>query len=47
MPTVEVDDRLFWGLDALPMLTEYLRGDPWFDGPGWELAGAPRQGLHR
>ena len=47
VPTVEVDDRLFWGLDALPMLTEYLRGDPWFDGPGWELAGAPRQGLHR
>ncbi|MET0517271.1 MAG: DsbA family protein, partial [Burkholderiaceae bacterium] len=30
VPTVEVDGRLFWGLDALPMLAAYLRGEPWF-----------------
>ena len=42
-----VDGRLFWGLDALPMLAAYLRGDPWFDGPDWQLAGAPRPGVVR
>jgi len=29
------------------MLAAYLRGDPWFDGPDWELAGAPRPGVVR
>ena len=47
VPTIEVDGRLFWGLDALPMLAAYLRGDPWFDGPDWQLAGAPRPGVVR
>ena len=47
MPTIEVDGRLFWGLDALPMLAAYLRGDPWFDGPAWQTAGAPRPGVVR
>jgi len=30
VPTIEVDDKLFWGFDALPMLRAYLDGDPWF-----------------
>ena len=47
VPTVEVDGRLFWGLDALPMLGAYLRGDPWFDGPAWQSAGALRPGIVR
>ena len=47
VPTVEVDGRLFWGLDALPMLGACLRGEPWFEGPGWEEAGAPRAGVQR
>lgn len=47
VPTVEVDGRLFWGLDALPMLAAYLRGDAWFDGPAWHAAGAPRPGVRR
>ena len=47
VPTVEVDGRLFWGLDALPMLAAYLRGDAWFDGPDWHAAGAPRPGVRR
>lgn len=36
VPTFEVDGKLFWGLDALPMLRDYLQGDAWFDGPAWE-----------
>ena len=36
VPTIEVDGRLFWGFDALPMLRAYLDGDRWFDGPDWE-----------
>jgi 2-hydroxychromene-2-carboxylate isomerase len=31
VPTIELDGRLFWGLDALDMLAACLRGDPWFD----------------
>ncbi|MGZ8254299.1 MAG: DsbA family protein [Burkholderiaceae bacterium] len=47
VPTSGVDGRLFWGLDALPLLAAYLRGDPWFDGPAWQTAGAPRSGVVR
>ena len=45
--TVEVDGRLFWGVDALPMLAAFLRGDPWFAGPAWDVAGQPRPGIVR
>lgn len=31
VPTFCVDDKVFWGLDALPMLRAYLAGDDWFD----------------
>jgi 2-hydroxychromene-2-carboxylate isomerase len=47
VPTIELDDRLFWGLDALPMVAAALRGDPWFDGPAWQREGAPRAGIVR
>ncbi len=47
VPTIEVDGRLFWGLDSLEMLSAFLRGDPWFDGPAWQREGAPRPGLQR
>jgi 2-hydroxychromene-2-carboxylate isomerase len=47
VPTIEADGRLFWGLDALPMLADCLRGRPWFDGPAWGREGAPRAGLQR
>jgi 2-hydroxychromene-2-carboxylate isomerase len=36
VPTLEVDERLFWGFDALPMLRSYLAGDAWFAGPAWD-----------
>ena len=35
VPTFAVDDKLFWGLDALPMLRDYLLGDAWFEGSDW------------
>jgi 2-hydroxychromene-2-carboxylate isomerase len=38
VPTIEVDDKLFWGFDALPMLAAYLRGDAWFASGAWERA---------
>ena len=47
VPTIGVDGRLFWGLDALDMLAAYLRGDSWFDGPDWQQAGEPRAGVKR
>ncbi len=45
VPTLAVDDHLFWGQDALPMLRAYLQGDAWFDGPAWEAAQALPSGL--
>lgn len=47
VPTIELDGRLFWGLDALPMVRAALLGDPWFDGPAWESAAAARPGASR
>jgi 2-hydroxychromene-2-carboxylate isomerase len=47
VPTVEVDDRLFWGLDGLEMLVAYLSGDPWFSGPEWDDAARLPQGVRR
>ena len=47
VPSCRVDDRVFWGLDALPMLAAALRGDAWFDSAAWAEAGAPRPGVVR
>ena len=38
VPTCAVDDKRFWGLDALPMLRGYLEGDAWFSGADWDAA---------
>ncbi|TXH88916.1 MAG: 2-hydroxychromene-2-carboxylate isomerase [Rhodoferax sp.] len=48
VPTYAVDDKLFWGLDALPMLRSYLDGSEaaWFEGP-WESAARVVQGIKR
>lgn len=46
VPTFGVDGRLFWGLDALPMLRRCLDGDPWFDSDEWQRA-ADRPALVR
>lgn len=47
VPAFELEGRLFWGLDALPMLAAALRGDAWFEGPAWAAEGAPRAGVTR
>ena len=47
VPSFELDGRLFWGLDALPMLADALAGGAWFQGPDWEREGAPRAGVRR
>jgi 2-hydroxychromene-2-carboxylate isomerase len=47
VPCIEVDDRLFWGFDALPMAAAAIAGDPWFAGPAWDREGAPREGIVR
>ena len=36
VPTIEVDGKLFWGLDALPMLRDYLNAEAWFQTDAWE-----------
>ncbi len=47
VPAMEVDGKVFWGLDALPMLLAYLKGDVWFDGPQWDGAGQRPAGVVR
>lgn len=47
VPAMVVDGRLFWGLDALPMLRGYLDGDAWFAGDGWEAAARVSAGAQR
>ena len=47
VPTIDVEGRLFWGVDALPMVAACLRGDAWFDGPAWDAAAAMPQGVQR
>lgn len=45
VPSFVVDGKVFWGLDALPMLRAYLEGDAWFDGPDWDAAPRTPSGL--
>lgn len=47
VPTVAVGDKLFWGLDALPMLRDHLEGGDWFAGPAWDEAPAVPVGIER
>ena len=47
VPTFAVDDKLFWGFDALPMLHGYLKEDAWFDGPQWNSPAQVQIGARR
>lgn len=47
VPAFVVDDKLFWGLDALPMLRDYLLGSTWFSGPGWNNVSQVSSGIER
>ena len=44
VPALGVDDKLFWGFDALPMLRAWMEGDAWF-GAGWEASAQVASGL--
>lgn len=45
VPSFTVDDKVFWGYDALPMLRAYLEGDAWFGGPAWNAPVRTPSGL--
>lgn len=45
VPAFEVDGKVFWGLDALPMLRAYLEGDAWFSDAHWNAPQALPSGL--
>lgn len=47
VPSFEVDGKLFWGFDALPMLREYLQGNDWFATEAWEQAARLPRGQTR
>jgi 2-hydroxychromene-2-carboxylate isomerase len=47
VPAFAVDDKVFWGLDSLPMLRAYLLGDVWFQGPDWAAGKAVGAGVQR
>ena len=40
VPTLVIDEMLFWGADALDMAADYLRGDPVFDSDEMRRAGS-------
>ena len=46
VPTFMVDNQLFWGFDALPILRAYLQGDAFFNGP-WQSAARVGAGVVR
>ncbi len=47
VPTFVVDDKLFWGLDALPMMCQYLDNDPWFSTDCWQSVEKTPLGISR
>ena len=47
VPAFGVDDKVFWGFDALPMLRDYLTGAAWFEGPSWAKPATIPAGLLR
>jgi 2-hydroxychromene-2-carboxylate isomerase len=47
VPTFLVDDKLFWGLDALPMMQQYLDNDPWFTADRWQSVEKTSLGISR
>ena len=47
VPTLQLDDRLYWGLESLPMVRDALLEGAWSRGPDWAAAGAARPGVTR
>lgn len=47
VPSMQVDGKTFWGLDALPMLRAYLDGDADLSGPQWDAVADVAVGARR
>ncbi len=47
VPSLVVDGRVFWGQDALPMLSAYLAQDAWFQSGNWDAAATMPVGAKR
>ena len=47
VPSYAVDDRVFWGLDALPMLRAYLEDDPSLNAAKWRAVAEVPYGIAR
>lgn len=47
VPSMVAGGRVFWGLDALPMLRESLAGAAWFQGDAWDAAHRLPVGVQR
>ncbi|MFM2450910.1 MAG: hypothetical protein RIS44_3360, partial [Pseudomonadota bacterium] len=47
VPHVEMDGRLYFGLEGLELLSAALRGEPWIDSGAWEEAAVVRPGVKR
>ena len=47
VPSLVVDGKVFWGLDALPMLRDFIAAGAWFDTPDWNAAGIAPPGIKR
>ncbi len=48
VPSFVVGEKVFWGLDSLPMLCEYLNGNAWFEeGDGWNSVAKIGVGIKR
>ena len=47
VPAFGVDGKVFWGLDSLPMLRDYLLGGNWFGSSAWDDASDVKVGIER
>ena len=45
VPSIEVDGKIFWGLDSWPMLRAYLDGDAWFADTRWDAVTTVPSGI--
>jgi 2-hydroxychromene-2-carboxylate isomerase len=47
VPTIGIDDKLFWGFDGLAMAADCVRDAGWFGEAHWQREGASRPGTRR
>ena len=45
VPAFAVNGEVFWGVDSMPMLRQFVEGDAWFASPAWENASTVPSGL--